>query len=570
MPFQVGQRVGDYEVIQLLGAGGMGHVYKVRNIISNRAEAMKVLLPDLTAEPDLAMRFISEIRTLAGFDHPNIAQLHTALQADNQLIMMMEFVEGYTLEQLARQRSMPPAEVAGYVSQALAALGYAHERGVIHRDIKPANLMVTSHGIVKLMDFGIAKSNTENNQTKPGTTMGSLYYMSPEQVRGSGVDPRSDIYSVGIVLYELLAGRRPFEADTTFSILNQQLNVPPQPPIEVNPSLSPQLNQIILKALAKDPAQRFQSAEEFRTTLRPFVNAPSGQEIVQPITQSAPAPTPVPAYQQQQPAYEQQPAYSQQPQQQYGNPYLAAMPPPSSGGGRGLWIATGAIAVILALVGIGFAVPHFLHNNKASASVSTPDTSIPSATVTTTPATVATTPSHDTNTIQPSSPAPATTNPATNSSVTSNPATNSSATSRPPVNESVMTAHNAYPAGQPTRVGGRREQLQMADHGYAPAANSPVNGPPPADTRALDNAEERITQVRARARTAKRAVNQIRVQQEQQGLGMRGDIESAESRMDSYLDSANMAVNHGNAAKAENDLDKAEAELGTLEKFLGH
>lgn len=561
MPFQVGQRVGDYEVIQLLGAGGMGHVYKVRNIISNRAEAMKVLLPDLTAEPDLAMRFISEIRTLAGFDHPNIAQLHTALQADNQLIMMMEFVEGYTLEQIARQRSMPPAEVAGYVSQALGALGYAHERGVIHRDIKPANLMVTSHGIVKLMDFGIAKSNAENNnQTKPGTTMGSLYYMSPEQVRGSGVDPRSDIYSVGIMLYELLAGRRPFEADTTFSILNQQLNVPPQPPIEVNPSLAPQLNQIILRALEKDPAQRFQSAEEFRTALKPFVSAPSGQEVMQPIAQ--PAPAPAPAYQQQQqPAYEQQPAYHQQPQ--YGNPYPAAMPPPSSGGGKGLWIATGAIAVILALVGIGFAVPHFLHNNKASASASTGDTSTPSATVNTTPATVATTPSNDTNTIPPSTTTPST---------TTSPATNGSAMTGPSANGAAMMAHNPN-AGGATHVGGKQQQLQTSaqGQGYTPQmAPPPSNGPSPADTHALDDAEERMGQVRARANTAKRAVNQIRVQQEQQGLGMRGDIESAESRMDSYLQAASNDIQRGNAAKAASDLDKADTELGTLEKFLGH
>src|SRR5580658_1216225 len=178
MPLQVGQRIGDYEVQQMLGVGGMGHVYRVRNIISNRTEAMKVLLPDLTAEPDLATRFISEIRTLASFDHPNIAQLHTALIADNQLIMMMEYVEGYTLEQIAKQRAMPVGEVAGYVSQALSALGYAHERGVVHRDVKPANLMVTSHGILKLMDFGIAKSKVENNnQTRPGTTLGSLYYM---------------------------------------------------------------------------------------------------------------------------------------------------------------------------------------------------------------------------------------------------------------------------------------------------------------------------------------------------------------------------------------------------------
>ena len=252
MPFEVGQRLGDYEVQAMLGVGGMGHVYRVRNIISNRTEAMKVLLPDLTAEPDLATRFISEIRTLASFDHPNIAQLHTALVAENQLIMMMEFVEGYTLEQLAKQRSMPIPEVAGYLSQALSALSYTHSRGVVHRDIKPANLMVTSHGIVKLMDFGIAKSQIENNNyTRPGTTIGSLYYMSPEQVRGGAVDGRSDIYSAGIVLYELLAGRWPFEADTTFTILNKQLNEPPQPPIELNPAIPAGLNGLILMALAK-------------------------------------------------------------------------------------------------------------------------------------------------------------------------------------------------------------------------------------------------------------------------------------------------------------------------------
>src|ERR1700732_5350254 len=179
----------------MLGVGGMGSVYRVRNVISDRTEAMKVLLPNLVAEPDLAVRFISEIRMLASFDHPNIAQLHTAFQADNQLVMMMEFVEGFTLEHRGQQGAMPGGEVVQYISQTLSALSYAHARGVVHRDIKPANIMVTSHGIAKLMDFGIAKSKVDNNLTRPGTTMGSLYYMSPEQVRGTTVDARSDIYS---------------------------------------------------------------------------------------------------------------------------------------------------------------------------------------------------------------------------------------------------------------------------------------------------------------------------------------------------------------------------------------
>ena len=205
---------------------------------------------------------------LASFDHPNIAQLHTAFQVDNQLVMMMEFVEGFTLEQIAKQGPIPQSDVINYMQQVLAALSYAHGRGVVHRDIKPANIMVTSQGIVKLMDFGIAKSRTEQDLTRPGTTMGSLYYMSPEQVRGGTVDARSDIYSVGVMMYELLAGRRPFVADSAYEILNQQCNVVPQPPLEVNAQLPPPLSDLIVCAMAKDPANRFQNAQALSNALR--------------------------------------------------------------------------------------------------------------------------------------------------------------------------------------------------------------------------------------------------------------------------------------------------------------
>ena len=233
MALEVGQRVGDYEILALLGAGGMGRVYKVRNIISNREEAMKVLLPDYASEPELAARFMTEIRTLAGLEHPNIAQLRTAFQSLNQFVMIMEFVEGTTLEKLASQSQIPLDQVLEYSTQVLSALSYAHSRGVTHRDIKPANIMITSHGLVKLMDFGIAKSTNDMQLTRPGTTMGSVYYMSPEQVRGGTVDARSDIYSFGVTLYEMLTGRRPFQADTSFSVLNAQLNEAPMPPAAV-------------------------------------------------------------------------------------------------------------------------------------------------------------------------------------------------------------------------------------------------------------------------------------------------------------------------------------------------
>ena len=560
MPFQPGQRVGDYEVVKLLGAGGMGHVYRVRNIISNRSEAMKVLLPDLTAEPELAMRFISEIRTLAGFDHPNIAQLHTALQADNQLIMIMEFVEGYTLEEIARQRKMSVQEVSGFISQALSALGYAHEHGVIHRDIKPANLMVTSHGVLKLMDFGIAKSNSENHaQTKPGTTMGSLYYMSPEQVRGTGVDARADIYSVGIVLYELLAGRRPFEADTTFSILNQQINTPPQPPIEVNPSLPRGLNDVILRALEKDPAQRFQTAEEFRTALKPFINAPSGHEVMAPITQPMPTPAsaqapltaqqpsfqPVPPPSMAQPGYPGPPAYPGPRGPQYGAP----MPPPRRSGGKGLWIATGAIAGVLALVGVAFAVPHFLHTRAASESPAAFASTPADATLNSTPVTVPTTQTPARGTLAPDNSSP----PATTASMNS--PTSAASPSASPRSHAQVTPQGGHLVAPPSN---------------SPAPTAAAAPAPATSTAEVEQAEERLMQTTARANSAKRGVAQIRSQQEASGLGLRGDIESAEERMDGYLHAANNNVGRGDAAGATRNLDKAEAELSTLEKFLGH
>ncbi|HEY5329676.1 MAG TPA: protein kinase [Acidobacteriaceae bacterium] len=551
MPFQIGQHVGDYEIVQLLGAGGMGHVYRVRNIISNRTEAMKVLLPDLTAEPDLAKRFIGEIRTLASFDHPNIAQLHTAFQFENQLIMMMELVEGYTLEQIAGQRTMPVAEVSGYVSQALSALAYAHSRGVVHRDIKPANLMVTSHGILKLMDFGIAKSTGENatNTTKPGTTIGSLYYMSPEQVRGGTVDARSDIYSMGIVLYELLAGRRPFEADTTFSILNQQLNVLPQPPIEINPSLSPRMNEIILTALAKDPAARFQDADAFRAALKSFCLAPSGQEVVEPLyatpaAANIPAPAPPQAFQ----AAPAPPAYAPVPQN-----YMAPPQQQRKSGNKPLWIATGAVAAIIALVALGYGVPHWMKTHAAS------DASHPAETVVNAPA-PAPAPTVDpaaANTI-PETPAPA---PPT--VVTNPPATTPAVTPAP--------SRTAYPSPAPSTRSNppAPRNIHPTNTVAQPATSAPA--PQPAASNAdVEEAQDRLIQINARATAARRSIDQIRSQQEAQGLGMRSDIEAAEARLDGYLRQAGTAAAHGNGPAASRDLDKADTELNTLEKFLGH
>jgi serine/threonine-protein kinase len=253
MNLTIGSTTGDYQIVGILGAGGMGQVYKVRNVISDRIEAMKILLPDLANQPELADRFLREIKVQAGLDHPNIAQLRTALRVDNQLLMLMEFVEGESLDRRLASGPLPAAEAVDYIIQVLSALEYAHAHGLVHRDVKPANMIVTEAGVLKLMDFGIAKVTSDHSLTMTGTTLGSLYYMSPEQIQGAAnLDGRSDLYSVGVALYELVTGKRPFDGESQFSIMQAHLASSPAPPIQLDPKLPAMLNDVILLSVRKD------------------------------------------------------------------------------------------------------------------------------------------------------------------------------------------------------------------------------------------------------------------------------------------------------------------------------
>ena len=263
-----GARKGDYLILGTLGAGGMGKVYKVRNTLSDRVEAMKVLLPDLSEQQELADRFLREIKVLASLHHPNIAELRTALTIGNQLVMIMEYVEGTTLASRLQQGDVRYADALVYFDQVLAALACAHSQRIVHRDIKPANIMLAPFGIVKLMDFGIARSGNDMGLTMTGTTLGSVAYMSPEQVRCEPLDGRSDLYSVGVSLYETITGQRPYVSDNNFEVMQAHLQVPPTAPIELKPDIPPGLNQLILMAMAKNPAQRFQTADAMRGALR--------------------------------------------------------------------------------------------------------------------------------------------------------------------------------------------------------------------------------------------------------------------------------------------------------------
>ena len=267
MTEEANKRIGDYQILDELGSGGMGRVWRVRNVITDRIEAMKVLLPDLAGRQELAARFQREIKLMASLNHPNIAALRTAFTADNQLYMVMEYVEGTNLADKLEKGPIAVGDAVNYISQVLSAVSYAHQQHIIHRDIKPANMMLTPQGVIKLMDFGIARAGEERSLTMTGTTMGSLSYMSPEQVKGEATDARSDLYSVGVSLYEFVTGQRPFTATSDYSIMAAHVKEAPKPPVELHPGLPAALNEIILMAIAKDPAQRFQTADAFRNAL---------------------------------------------------------------------------------------------------------------------------------------------------------------------------------------------------------------------------------------------------------------------------------------------------------------
>jgi len=281
MAIEPGQIIGDYEVIGSLGAGGMGAVYKVRNLLSERIDAMKVVRPE-AGGADTSERFLREIKLQASLKHPNIAVLYTAMRYEGQVLMFMEMLEGTGLDERLRHGALPVPEAVHYAAQCLHALEYAHGRGVIHRDIKPSNLMITPNGMVKLLDFGIARSNLELTLTGPGTVVGSAYYMSPEQALGENADERSDLYSVGIMLYETLIGARPFSGDNAYSILKAHIEREPLSPSDINPSLPSNLCSAVMRALKKRREERFASAAGFRAAL---------EETSPTVTYATPVPT---------------------------------------------------------------------------------------------------------------------------------------------------------------------------------------------------------------------------------------------------------------------------------------
>jgi len=267
MGFSPGEFVGDYEVLGLLGTGGFGEVYRVRNVISDRQEAMKIVLSDASRHAQLAERFIREIKLHARLHHPNITSLHSAVKFQDQILMIMEYVEGVSVMEMIKGGPIDSGRAVNIICQVLAALDYSHRHRVLHRDVKPENIIVDPHGVAKLTDFGIAKSDASENLTETGGLVGSFSYMSPEQIRSLTPDERSDVYLVGVTLYEMVTGVLPYDGPSEWAIMRAHLEAVPKPPDQVNPNVSAELSAVILKAMARKPEDRFQSANEFRLSL---------------------------------------------------------------------------------------------------------------------------------------------------------------------------------------------------------------------------------------------------------------------------------------------------------------
>jgi serine/threonine-protein kinase len=264
----IGQLVGNYKIVEKLGEGAMGTVYKGIDVMIEREVAIKVLRPEIASRTDVVERFRSEAATLARLNHPSIATLYSFFRQGEQYFMVMEYVPGETLEQCLKRRGQLTAEYAIPVfCHVLDGIDHAHRLGILHRDLKPGNIMLTPQGGAKVMDFGIARVLGTSRMTREGNIIGTLEYIAPERIKGQEADLRSDIYSLGAVLFEMLTGRLPFEADTDYALMEAHVKKSLPSFSEIGAQAPASLQSAIAKAMAKDPGRRFSSALEFRGAL---------------------------------------------------------------------------------------------------------------------------------------------------------------------------------------------------------------------------------------------------------------------------------------------------------------
>lgn len=277
----VGKFIGNrYEIIEKIGNGGMATVYKAKCHVLNRYVAVKVLKDEYTTDAEFIRRFNAEAQSAAGLTHANIVSVYDVGHEDNIYYIVMELIQGKTLKQIINQDgSLPWKWSVNIAIQIASALEAAHRNNIVHRDIKPHNIIITEEGVAKVTDFGIAKAVSNSTITAFGTTIGSVHYFSPEHAKGGFTDAKSDLYSLGVVMYEMLTGRVPFDADTPVSVALKHMQEKPVEPVKLNPSIPFAVNQIIMKAMEKEPSLRYQNATEMIKDLGMALKNPEGKFV---------------------------------------------------------------------------------------------------------------------------------------------------------------------------------------------------------------------------------------------------------------------------------------------------
>jgi eukaryotic-like serine/threonine-protein kinase len=354
---------GRYRIVRKLGAGGMADVYLAEDQELGRRVAIKILNGRHANDDQFIERFRREAKNAAALNHPNIVSIYDRGEAEDTYYIAMEYLDGRTLKELIVGHGQAPVRVAvEYARQILSALRFAHRHGIVHRDIKPHNVLVDREGRVKVTDFGIARAGT-SQMTETGSIVGTAQYLSPEQARGGEVDQRSDLYSLGVVLYELLTGKTPFEGETPVEIAMKHLSNTPQTPSELRSDIPPELDMVILRALAKDPDDRYQSADEMEGDLdRVARGAPVAAATVDAATQvlSRPAVAPAAAA---------TAATMIAPPSRVPPPPVVEDEVHEEGGGRPIWPWLLAAAFVIVAIVAGFFVYQELSGPKATQAV---------------------------------------------------------------------------------------------------------------------------------------------------------------------------------------------------------
>ncbi len=264
----IGQTVSHYRILEKLGAGGMGVVYKAEDTKLKRTVALKFLSHQVVVSPDAKARLLHEAQAAAALDHQNICTIYEIEEADGHIFIVMAFVEGESVKEKIAAGPLPLTDVFDIAKQTLEGLAEAHRKRIIHRDVKPANLMVSGSGQVKIMDFGLARAEGQTKLTKTGVSVGTITYMSPEQARGDATDQRTDIWSFGVLLYEMITGRLPFRGDHEQAVLYSVLNEDPEPVTALRTGVPMELERVVNKAMAKGPEDRYQHLDDMLVDLK--------------------------------------------------------------------------------------------------------------------------------------------------------------------------------------------------------------------------------------------------------------------------------------------------------------